>query len=132
MFGGVSVANFHGRGESGISSASGFCRKARPMLEAKQQIYGGRRILEAMHGAVRYSNAVLSDVLSAKPATAQLILDFGAGDGAFAGRFHQRNISIDCLEPDPDLHAGLRPSANNVYSDTAQIENASYDFIYTI
>ena len=42
----------------------------------------GRRVLEAMRSAPRYTDAIYRLVRSAIPSAPGAILDFGAGDGA--------------------------------------------------
>src|SRR6516165_9520771 len=102
------------------------------MRERTHQLYGGRRILEAMQSAVRYSGAIFSDLSAAMPTGSLRILDFGAGDGVFVDKFREQGMSVDCLEPDPELHQGLQPRAARVYWQTSEIAEATFDFVYTI
>jgi SAM-dependent methyltransferase len=102
------------------------------MLERTDQVYGGRRILEAMHSAVRYSDAMFTDLAAAMPAGTTRILDFGAGDGTFVDRFRARGVAVECLEPDPELHEALQPRAARVYRRIGEIADSTFDFVYTI
>jgi SAM-dependent methyltransferase len=94
--------------------------------------YGGRRILEAMHEAVRYSEGVYELVKRAKPAGAGVIMEFGAGDGTFVKRFGKDNVSVDCVEIDPNLRELLRRLGGRVFRDILEVEDESCDFVYTI
>lgn len=94
--------------------------------------YSGQRILESMHEAVNYTQAVFDLVQRARPPHRGRILEFGAGDGAFAGKFANLGERIDCMEIDAGLREILQASAARVYSDMAQVESAQYDFVYSI
>jgi SAM-dependent methyltransferase len=94
--------------------------------------YVGHRILEAMHSAIRYSDTVFKNAWAAMPPHARRTLDFGAGDGLFAGKFRDRGVVVDCVEPDVDLQASLRRTGMVVFSKIEEIPNAQYDFVYTI
>ena len=94
--------------------------------------YSGLRILESMHEAVNYSQAVFDLVLLARPDGCKHILEFGAGDGAFARKFALQGEPVDCMEIDPGLREILRQSATCVYSDMAAVEGGEYDFLYSI
>ena len=102
------------------------------MTDSAQKLYEGHRILEAMHGAVRYGEAVFSAAYATMPSGATKILDFGAGDGFFVERFRAKNIPVDCVEPDPQLQALLRPMVGAIYPDISEAPTASFDFVYTI
>ncbi len=99
---------------------------------SEQQPYSGRRILEAMHSAVRYGEAVFAKVCTAMPPGSARVLDFGAGDGFFVKKFQERHVRVDCVEPDADLRAQLKGSAAHVYADIAEVASATIDFVYSI
>src|SRR5262249_42480852 len=81
-------------------------------FDLKQQMsssfYAGKRILEAMHSAPRYADAVYSMARTACGNVNGTILDFGAGDGVFVDKFFSERISVDCVEPDPGNQSRLK------------------------
>jgi len=95
-----------------------------------QESYSGRRILEAMHEAVKYSDAVQAIIETAIPRGVREILEFGAGDGAFVKRFEARGLTVDSVEIDNQLRAGL--GSRKAYATLQEIPDASYEFIYTV
>lgn len=94
--------------------------------------YSGRRILESMHEAVRYTQAVFDLVLRARPADCRAILEFGSGDGAFVRKFAADGVRIDCVEIDESLRETVRDTAARVYADIREVESARYDFLYSV
>lgn len=94
--------------------------------------YTGRRILEAMHEAVHYTGAVSGLIEKAWPKAAGRVLEFGAGDGAFAKQFRAQGADVDCVEIDAGLRAGLRDLGCRTYGDIREVESESYDFIYSV
>jgi SAM-dependent methyltransferase len=95
-------------------------------------VYAGRRILEAMHEAVLYARTIFGVIESAMPASTRVILEFGAGDGAFVKMFHKRGVAVDCVEIDNDLRHGLLQLAPHVYSSLSEVKDGSCDFIYSV
>src|SRR5262249_3510015 len=102
------------------------------MTQSAQTPYVGHRILEAMHSATRYTDAIFSEIRAAMPPAAARILDFGAGDGAFVDRFGMSGLAVDCVEPDAHLRVLLRAKAATVFTDIAEVETAAVDFAYTV
>jgi SAM-dependent methyltransferase len=96
----------------------------------KNEGYTGRRILEAMHKAVKYSDAVQTMIETAIPKGVSKLLEFGAGDGAFVKRFEAKGFTVDCVEIDAGLRAGL--GSRKVFATIQDVPNASYDFIYSV
>jgi SAM-dependent methyltransferase len=94
--------------------------------------YTGRRILEAMHEAVRYTRAVSGLIEKAWPADAIQVLEFGAGDGAFVKQFRAAGANVDCVEIDRTLRVGLQTLGGRVYGDIREAASESYDFIYSV
>ena len=97
-----------------------------------QNDYSGRRILEAMHQAVRYTNSICAEVEKAWPPGAKNVLEFGAGDGAFLSRFHAAGRDVDCVEIDPNLRLGLGGHGCRVFGNIREVESATYDYIYSV
>src|SRR6516165_127983 len=102
------------------------------MTQSTQTPYVGHRILEAMHSAARYTDAVFAEARAAMPPAATRILDFGAGDGVFVDRFRAEGVAVECVEPDPRLQVVLRSKAAEVFADIADVDTAALDFAYTV
>jgi SAM-dependent methyltransferase len=96
------------------------------------EAYTGHRVLEAMHEAVHYTQAISSLIEKAWPAHAIRVLEFGAGDGAFIRRFREAGQNVDCVEIDDWLRAGLRNVAGQAYANIRDVQSESYDFIYSV
>ena len=94
--------------------------------------YSGRRILESMHEAVNYTQAVYYLALRARPENCRTVMEFGAGDGAFARKFAAHGDRIDCVEIDAGLREILRTTSSSVYADIREAQSARYDFLYSI
>jgi SAM-dependent methyltransferase len=94
------------------------------------EAYTGRRILEAMHKAVKYSDAVQTMIETAIPKGVGKLLEFGAGDGAFVKRFEAKGLTVDCVEIDDGLRAEL--GSRKVFATIQDVPDASYDFIYSV
>lgn len=95
-----------------------------------QESYSGRRILEAMHEAVKYTDAVQAIIETAIPRGVSRILEFGAGDGVFVKRLEAKGLTVDCVEIDDELRARL--GNRKVYATIQEVPEASYDFICTV
>ena len=101
------------------------------MSEAAQ--YEGVRILEAMHEAVRYNASLFDLIKQTKPAAAKHILEFGAGDGVFIGKFHGEGVVVEGVERDSKLRGLLENRFDcRTYQDIRQVETEAADFIYSI
>jgi len=85
-----------------------------------------------MHEAVCYTRTIFDLVLSTRPDDCHHILEFGAGDGAFARKFAEQGTRIDCVEIDGDLREIVRKAAASVYADIGAVESSRYDFVYSI
>jgi putative flippase GtrA/SAM-dependent methyltransferase len=94
--------------------------------------YAGHRILEVMHSAPRYADAVYAHARAAYPSAEGPILDFGAGDGAFVKRFLRDGTAVDCVEPDTANQSALRVLVPVVAPDIGTLEADHYAFVYTI
>ena len=99
----------------------------------QQAQYSGARILEAMHEAVRYTEAIYEIIKRTKPPHGQAILEFGAGDGAFIGKFADEGIYVHAVEKDAKLRAELQNrNVRFVREDIRLVESESFDFVYTV
>lgn len=94
--------------------------------------YSGRRILESMHEAVNYTQAVFDLAVRSRPADCGRMLEFGAGDGAFVQKFVAQGARIDCVELDPALRQILQKTGAGVHADVRELDSSSYDFLYSI
>jgi SAM-dependent methyltransferase len=94
--------------------------------------YAGHRILEAMRSAPRYADAIYRLIVAALPPDGSQILDFGAGDGAFAERFRRDRCTVDCVEPDPANRQSLAAIGFHSVPGIADLPAGRYDFIYTV
>lgn len=97
-----------------------------------QEDYTGRRILEAMHEAVRYTRAVADEIAKACPPDAKAILEFGAGDGAFLRQFRAAGKNVDGVEIDRDLRLGLAGQGARIFANIREVESDRYDYIYSV
>jgi SAM-dependent methyltransferase len=101
------------------------------MSEAAQ--YEGVRILEAMHEAVRYNASLFDLIKKTRPAGAQRILEFGAGDGVFIGKFRNDGIAVEGVERDAKLRGLLEDRFGcRTYRDIREVDTDSVDFVYSM
>jgi SAM-dependent methyltransferase len=93
--------------------------------------YSGRDNLDVMAHAKNYNRFLLDLVLqNAHPN--QLIVDFGAGNGTFAGPIAKSHDRIVCIETDPTLCAALQSQGLTVVNDLAQLADGSVDYLYSL
>ena len=90
--------------------------------------YPGAGNLEVMEEAVRYNDFLLGLIL---PLANGRVVDFGAGSGTFAAKLRERNIGIQCIEPDPRLREKLGASGLTAYPGLEQIPGESIDLAYS-
>jgi trans-aconitate methyltransferase len=93
--------------------------------------YSGRDNLDVMAHAKNYNRFLLDLVLqNAHPD--QSIVDFGAGNGTFAGPIAKSHDQIMCIETDPTLCAALKSQGLTVVNDLAQLADGSVDYLYSL
>lgn len=93
--------------------------------------YGGEDNLITMKLAKNYNSFLVGDVIHKVPSTAQVIVDFGSGDGYFADRIEKRlNKKIICIEPSQNLQKYYQnaPPLNSL----DELSNNSVDCIYSM
>jgi SAM-dependent methyltransferase len=91
------------------------------------------RILEAMHEAALYNASLFDLIQKTKPADAQRILEFGAGDGVFVGKFRNDGIAVEGVESDPKLRALLEEQFTcRTYPNIREVDTDSVDFVYSV
>jgi putative flippase GtrA/SAM-dependent methyltransferase len=94
--------------------------------------YAGHRILETMRSAPNYTDAIYGYARVSSPPGRGPILDFGAGDGAFAEKFLRDGVEVECVEPDYTNQAALRERVRTVIPDLKPLASNQYAFAYAI
>jgi len=92
--------------------------------------YGGAANLEIMEAAVRY-NGFLLGLITPLAAGGKRVLDFGAGSGTFAAELRQRQVDIQCVEPDAGLRRELETKGLRAHADVKNIRAESIDLVYS-
>jgi len=93
--------------------------------------YSGRDNLDVMVHAKNY-NRFLLDLILQNAHPNQSIVDFGAGNGTFAGPIAKSHDHIVCIETDPTLCAALQSQGLTVVNDLAQLADGSVDYLYSL
>jgi len=93
--------------------------------------YSGRDNLVAMREAHRY-NAFLADLITRHAPAGGKWLDFGAGGGQFAIPLKRSGHHIVAVEVDAGLAQGIRSHGIPTFTSLDDVEDASFDFIYTL
>jgi SAM-dependent methyltransferase len=93
--------------------------------------YTGVDNLEVMAEAANY-NSFLLGLVTAQLAPGDLVLDFGAGTGAFAAPLAAAGNHIVCVEPDHGLRARLSAAGFEAREHIGPVAPESLDFIYSI
>ena len=93
--------------------------------------YSGRDNLDVMAHAKNY-NRFLLDLVLQNVHPNQSIVDFGAGNGTFAGPIATSHERIVCVETDPTLCAALQSQGLTVVNDLAQLADGSVDYLYSL
>ena len=94
--------------------------------------YSGHRILEAMHCAPKYTDAIYAMAKAPVENKKTRVVEFGAGDGSFVKRFCNDGHSVLCVEPDQKNQEILRSLDVSVVEDVALLPDASCSYVYTI
>lgn len=93
--------------------------------------YSGRDNLEAMQGAINYNKYLLCLILASAQKD-DVLVDFGAGSGAFSFPVTSAGYRVICVETDPALAASLAKRGMIVLDDLEQAEDGSIDYIYSL
>lgn len=88
-------------------------------------------LIEVMDEAVNY-NRFLVELLMAWFQGPGAVLDFGAGNGRFAGALHERGVDVHAIEPDPDLRQRIRSRGVTVHRGLDALADRRFAGIYTI
>lgn len=108
-------------------------RDSEPSQAAGGFVYSGADNLEVMAEARRYT-AFLYDLIGQAGGNAaqQSVADFGAGAGLFADLWRSRAARLTCIEPDPRLRQALAARGHLTAAESADVADASQDFIYSL
>jgi SAM-dependent methyltransferase len=96
-----------------------------------QAAYTGVENLEVMREARKY-NAWLLRLIRAHAPERGRVIDFGAGSGTFARPLQEQGLTMTCVEPDAALGGVLRAQGLTPATALDQLEDASFDFAYTL
>ncbi len=95
--------------------------------------YSGHQILESLEDAKLYQRFLLQQMQGFfGPPGALQLLDFGAGRGLFSKAMRSAGYSVDCLEPDPELHGHLTEQRFSVAMTQGQLADGGYDGVYSL
>lgn len=98
--------------------------------------YRGKKLLKILQNAHNYNNFVVNLILKSMDNKYLNILDFGAGYGFFANLLREKTggtiKNITCVEIDEELSEHCKNLDFFVFNNLCEIENNSYDFIYTL
>ncbi len=95
--------------------------------------YRGKELLRIMQNAANYNNFIVSLILKSLNNKSQKILDFGSGYGYFAELLRKKGVlNIKCVEIDDELSEHCKNLDFEVFNNLNQIEDNSFDFMYTL
>ncbi|MBK6881208.1 MAG: methyltransferase domain-containing protein [Elusimicrobia bacterium] len=93
--------------------------------------YPATHDLVTMAQAVNY-NRFLTDVIRRELGDRRVVVDHGAGLGTLALLLRERGVAPVCVENEPAHMAHLREEGFRVVGSTAELPDASADFIYSL
>ncbi|MCB1906955.1 MAG: methyltransferase domain-containing protein [Rhodocyclaceae bacterium] len=96
-----------------------------------QTVVGGSENLEAMREAENY-NAFLVEQICRQLDGCRRVVDFGAGNGLFAGRVRERGFDVRAVEPEPALNAAINASGIPCLSSLDAVAPMSADGVYSL
>ena len=88
-------------------------------------------LIEVMEEAVNYNRFLIDELLAWSSGLAR-VLDFGAGNGRFAGALHEHRRDVHALEPDPDLRDKIEAKGIHTQESLDRIEDRQYQGVYSI
>ncbi|HEY7642934.1 MAG TPA: class I SAM-dependent methyltransferase [Steroidobacteraceae bacterium] len=95
------------------------------------QAYSGVDNLEIMQEAANYNRYLLDLVHRHAPQRART-LDFGAGNGQFAGPVAALGYAVTALEPDRGLRELLARKGLRTVAGCEELQDESLDYVYTL
>lgn len=93
--------------------------------------YTGTDNLEVMSYATNYNNFLIK-LIKKEINEKNKILDFGAGLGYYANILKKESYDINCLELDKQQMKIIKEKRINTYQFLNEIEDESFDFIYSL
>lgn len=97
----------------------------------RQTEYSGRDNLEVMEEAINY-NKFLLDLILLSAEKNDLLVDFGAGNGAFSFPLSAIGYRVICVETDPVLSIEIAKHGLTVLNDLEQVEDESISYLYSL
>jgi SAM-dependent methyltransferase len=95
--------------------------------------YTGTRELEIVSdNATWYNNYLLSFLLKACPRGEGKIMDIGAGLGYYARKLKTKGYDVVCMDLDKEYCKRMEEIGLSVVRSMDEVEDASFDFIYSI
>ncbi len=88
-------------------------------------------LIEVMEEAVNYNRFLIDELLAWSSGLAR-VLDFGAGNGRFAGALHEHRRDVHALEPDPGLCNKIEAKGIHTHESLDRIEDRQYQGVYSI
>ena len=102
-----------------------------PVSSNSDRAFEAPDLIEVMDEAVRY-NAFLISELERWAAGAGPLLDFGAGNGRFAGALHERGLDVHAVEPDRALREKIAGKGVATHEGLDALDAQSFGGIYTL
>jgi SAM-dependent methyltransferase len=93
--------------------------------------YSGVENLEIMQEAENYNRYLLNTIRKHAPSSGR-ILDFGAGNGEFAGPIAALGFDVTALEPDEMLRTMLRSKGIAAAGTLHELPDQSFEYVYTV
>lgn len=94
--------------------------------------YSGEDNLNVMKYAENYNDSLVDDIVSSIKSSANVIVDFGSGDGWFAKKIHEKlNKDIICIEPAQNMKKYYSDNVR-LLDDLDELDDNSVDAIYSL
>lgn len=88
-------------------------------------------LIEVMDEAINYNRYLIEELCSWSAGLGP-VLDFGAGNGRFAGALHERGVDVQVIEPDARLREQIAARGVPVYESLEALDGRRFDGIYSI
>jgi len=100
-------------------------------LNETSRDFEARDLIEVMDEARNYNDFLVESIRAWGKPYGRL-LDFGAGNGRFAGALHDGGKEVVALEPDRALRAEIAARGIPVATSLAELDTASFDGVYSV